>query len=90
LPGRRKIPCSEYVGRLAGRFACRVKGCDIERVGIVAVEKRGKTRRNFSEVINTFKNGMCFAVNVTFQLAGYCFSRKVLLFPKGLRMIQWA
>ena len=59
----------------------------IERVGIVAVEKR-KTRRNFSEVTNAFKNGMCFAVNVIFQLAGYCFMRKVLLFPKVLGMIQ--
>ena len=61
-----------------------VKGCDVERMGIVAVEKRGKTRRSFSEVINAFKNGTCFAVNVIFQLAGYCFRRKVLLFPKGL------
>ena len=67
-----------------------VKGCDIERVGIVAVEKRGKTRRNFSEVTNAFKNGMFFAVNVIFQLAGYCFRRKVLLFPKRLEMIPWA
>jgi len=57
-----------------------VKGCDIERVGIVAVEKRRKTRRNVSE--------MCFAVNVLIQLAGYCFRRKVLLFPKVLGMIQ--
>ena len=55
-----------------------VKGCDIKRVGIVAVEKRGKTRRNFSEVTNAFKNGMWFVVNVIFQLAGYCFRRKVL------------
>jgi len=67
-----------------------VKGCDIERVGIVAVEKRGKTRRNFSEATNAFKNGMCFAVSVIFQLAGYCFWGKVLLFPKGFGMIQWA
>ena len=61
-----------------------VKGCDIKRVGIVAVEKRGKTRRNFSEVTNVFKNCTWFVVNVIFQLAGYCFRRKVLLFPKGL------
>ena len=89
----RKIPCLEYVGRWAGRFACcfiKVKGCDIERVGIVAVEKTGKTRRNFSEVTNAFKNGMCFAVNLIFQLAGYCFRRKILLFPKGLGMIECA
>ena len=83
MPCRRKTPCLEYFGRLAGR-------CDIKRVRIVAVEKRGKTRRNFSEETNAFKNGMCFAVNVIFQLAGYCFRRKVLLFPKGLGMIQWA
>jgi len=67
-----------------------VKGCGIKKVGIVAVEKRGKTRRNFSRVTNTFKNGMWFVVNVIFQLAGYCFRRKDLLFPKGLGMIQWA
>ena len=85
---RRKLPCLEYVGRLEGRFACRlieVKGCDIERVGIVAVEKKRENPQKF-----LFKNGMCFAVNVIFQLAGYCFRRKVLLFPKGLRMNQWA
>ena len=44
--------------------------------------------QNFSEVTNAFKNGMCFAVNEIFQLAGYCFRRKVLLFAKVLRMIQ--
>jgi len=66
-----------------------VKGCDIKRVGIVAMEKRGKTRRNFAEVTNAFKNGMSFVVNVILQLAGYCFRRKVLLFAKGLGMIQW-
>ena len=65
-----------------------VKGCDIERVGIAAVEKRRKTRRSFLEVTNAFKNRMCFAVNVIFQLACYCFRRKVLLFPKVLGMIQ--
>ena len=95
LPCRRKIPCLEYIGRLAGRCACCLiegKGCDIERVVIFAVEKRGKTRRNFPEVTkpNAFKNGMCFAVNVIFQLAGFCFKRKVLLFSKGLGLIQWA
>ena len=82
LPCRIKIPCLKHVGKLAGRFGCcliEVKGCDIKRVIIVAVEKRGKTRRNFSEVTNAFKNGMCFVVNVIFQLAGYCF-----------RMTQWA
>ena len=47
--------------RKVSRKVCliEVKGCDIERVGIVAVEKRRKTRGNFSEV------------NVIFQLAGY-------------------
>ena len=54
-----------------------VKGCDIERVmAIVVVEKRRETRGNFSEV------------NIIFQLAGYCFRRKVLLFRKVLGMIQ--
>ena len=60
-----------------------VKGCDIKRVGIVAVEKRGKIYRNFSEVTKAFKYGMCFAINVILQLAGYCFRRKVLLFQKA-------
>jgi len=93
LPCRRKTPCLKYVERFARRFGCcliEVKGYDIKKVRIVAVEKRGKTRRNFSEVTNAFKNGMWFVVNVIFQLAGYCFRRKVLFFPKGLGMIQWA
>ena len=41
--------------------------------------KKRETRRHFSEVTNAFKNGMCFAVNVLFQLSGH-----VLLQEEGL------
>jgi len=52
-------------------------------VGIVAVEKRRKTGRNFSEVTNAFKNGMCYAVNVIFRLAGYRLQEEGLIISRS-------
>ena len=36
----------------------------------VAMEKREETRRNFLELTNIFRNDMCFADSLMFQLAG--------------------
>jgi len=93
MPCRRKIPCLEYVGRLAGTCACCFDWSQRVRYwesGNSCSGKEGKPAEISQRQPMPFKNGMCFAVSVILQLAGYCFRRKVLLFPKGLGMKRYS